>query len=128
MPYVDGFVLAVPRKKMAAYASLAKKCGKIWKEFGALDYCECVGDDLDVSMGVPFPKIVKPKKDETVVFSYIMYKSRAHRDRINAKVMADPRLLALCDPKKLPFDCKRITFGGFKVLVRAAAATRTKGK
>lgn len=119
MAYVDGYVLAVPLKNIAAYTQLAKKASKIWKEHGALDYCECVGDDLEVPMGVPFPKIVKPKKGETIVFSYVLYKSRAHRDRVNAKVMSDPRLTAMCDPKKMPFDCKRMTFGGFKVLVRA---------
>jgi uncharacterized protein YbaA (DUF1428 family) len=119
MPYVDGYVLAVPRKNIAAYTRLAEKASKIWKEHGALDYCESVGDDLDVGMGVPFPKIVKPKKDETIVFSYVVYKSRAHRDRVNAKVWADPRLSAMCDPKNMPFDCKRMAFGGFKVLVKA---------
>jgi uncharacterized protein YbaA (DUF1428 family) len=119
MPYVDGFVLAVPKKNLPAYKRLAQKASKVWREHGALEYRECVGDDLDVKFGVPFPKLVKPRAGETVVFSWIVYKSRAHRDRVNAKVMADPRLTDMCDPKKLPFDCKRMVYGGFKVLVEA---------
>ncbi len=117
MAYVDGFVLAVPEKNMKAYKSLALKASKIWKEYGALEYRECVGDDMNVAWGVPFPKLVKPKKGETVVFSWIVYKSRSERDKVNAKIMADPRMAKMCDPKNMPFDCKRITFGGFKVLV-----------
>ncbi|MEK6675329.1 MAG: DUF1428 domain-containing protein [Planctomycetota bacterium] len=119
MPYVDGFVLPVPKKNLKAYASMAKKAGKVWREHGALDYKECAGDDLDVKFGVPFPKTLKVKPDETVVFSWIVYKSRAHRDSVNAKVMKDPRLLKMMDPKAMPFDCKRMTCGGFKVLVSA---------
>ncbi|NOT00954.1 MAG: DUF1428 domain-containing protein [Phycisphaerales bacterium] len=117
MPYVDGFVLPVPKKNMAAYGRMARKAGKIWREHGALEYRECVGDDLDMKWGIPFTRIVKLKPGETIVFSWIVYKSRAHRDRINAKVMADPRLAPMMDPKKMPFDCKRMTCGGFKVLV-----------
>ncbi len=118
MRYVDGFVLAVPKKNLKAYARLAAQAGKIWREHGALDYKECVGDDLEVAAdcGVPFNKLIKLKPGETVVFSYIVYKSRAHRDKVNAKVMSDPRLKM---PKKMPFDVKRMTHGGFKVLVEA---------
>jgi uncharacterized protein YbaA (DUF1428 family) len=92
MKYVDGYVLVVPKKNIAAYRRLAQKAGKIWREHGALEYFECVGDDLDVKCGVPFPKITKLKPGETVVFAWIVYKSRAHRDRVNGKVMNDPRL------------------------------------
>lgn len=116
MPYVDGFVLSVPVKKIPAYRRIAKIACNVWKEHGALDYRECVGDDLKVPFGVPFPKLVKPKKDETVVFSWIEYKSRKHRDRVNARVMADPRMAKMCNAP-MPFDCKRMTWGGFKVLV-----------
>ena len=117
--YVDGFVLPVPKKKLNAYALIAKKAGKIWREHGALDYKECVGDDLNIKMGVPFPRQMKIKPGETVVFAYIVYKSRAHRDRVNAKVMKDPRISAMCDPKDMPFDCNRMVYGGFTVLVDA---------
>lgn len=117
MRYVDGFVLPVPKKNLNAYVQMAKKASKIWREHGALDYKECVGDDLDIKMGVPFPRQMKLKPGETVVFAYIVYKSRAHRDRINAKVMKDPRLANMCDPTNMPFDCTRMTYGGFKVLV-----------
>jgi len=118
MPYVDGFVLPVPKKNLQAYRRIARKAGRIWREHGALEYRECVGDDLDVKMGMPFPRLVKRKPGETVAFSWIVYKSRAHRDRVNAAVMKDPRL-AKMDPKSMPFDCKRITCGGFKVIVDA---------
>ena len=117
MGYVDGYVLPVSKKKLKQYAGIAKKCGKIWREHGALDYKECVGDDLDSKFGIPFPKQLKIKPGETVMFSFIVFKSRAHRDRVNAKVMQDPRLMAMCDPKNMPFDCKRMLCGGFKVLV-----------
>ena len=89
----------------------------MWREYGALDYRECIGDDLNTEMGLPFPKLAKAKKGETVIFAYIVYKSRAHRDKVNAKVMKDPRLSAMCDPKDMPFDCKRMTYGGFKTIV-----------
>ena len=115
--YIDGFVLPVPKKNLAAYFRIAKKAGKIWQECGALDYKECVGDDLDVKMGLSFPKGIKAKPGETVVFSYIVYKSRAHRDAVNAKVMKDPRIAEMCDPKDMPFDCKRMLYGGFKAMV-----------
>ena len=115
--YVDGFVLPVPKKKMAAYRRMAKKASKIWREFGALDYKECVGDDLQVKVGLPFPKGIKAKPGETVVFSYIVYKSRAQRDAVNARIMKDPRILKLCDPKDMPFDSNRMLYGGFKAIV-----------
>jgi uncharacterized protein YbaA (DUF1428 family) len=119
MPYVDGFVLPVPKKNLQAYARMARKAGKVWREHGAIDFKECVGDDLNVKMGVPFPKQVKVKPGETVVFSYIVFKSRAHRDRVNAKVMKDPRLADMMDAKAMPFDAKRMVYGGFKILVAA---------
>ena len=116
MSYVDGYVLPVPKKNIAAYRRLAQKASKVWRDHGALDYKECVGDDLKVKFGVPFPRNVKLKKGETVVFSWIIFKSRAHRNKVNEKVMKDPRLATLC-PDPMPFDCKRMTYGGFKVLV-----------
>jgi uncharacterized protein YbaA (DUF1428 family) len=119
MSYVDGFVLAVPKKKLRAYARMAKQAGRIWRKHGALDYKECVGDDLKVKMGTPFPRTIKLKPGETVVFSYIVFKSRAHRDRVNAKVMKDPRLADMMDPKDMPFDVERMNYGGFRVLVGA---------
>ena len=119
MPYVDGFVLPVPKKNLSSYRRMAQKAGKIWRQYGALDYKECVGDDLKVKMGVPFPQQMKVKPGETVVFSYIVYKSRAHRDRVNAKVMKDPHIQNMCDPKDMPFNVKRMAYGGFKVLVDA---------
>ena len=115
--YVDGFVLPVPRKNMAAYLRMAKKASKIWKEYGALDNKECIGDDLNVKMGTSFPKGIKTKPGETVVFSYIVYKSKAHRDSVNAKIMKDPRIAEMCDPKDMPFDCNRMLYGGFKAMV-----------
>jgi uncharacterized protein YbaA (DUF1428 family) len=119
MSYVDGFVVPVPKKNLPAYRRLAKKGGKIWREFGALDYKEWIGDDVPVGKLTSFPRSVKVKRGETVVFSWIVYKSRADRDRINAKVMKDPRLADMMDPKKLPFDGKRLIYGGFKLLVDA---------
>ncbi len=119
MSYVDGFVLPVPTKKLPAYRRMAQKAGKIWREHGALDYKECAGDDLKVKFGVPFTRQMKLKPGETVVFAYIVFKSRAHRDKVNALVMKDPRIANMCDPKDMPFDCKRMCYGGFKVLVDA---------
>ena len=116
--YVDGFVLPVPKKNLRAYLEMAKMGGKVWKSHGALEYRECVGDDLK-GIAWPFAKTVKAKSGETVVFSWIVYKSRAHRDRVNKKVMKDPRLLAMMDPKKMPFDVNRMAYGGFKVIVNA---------
>jgi len=117
--YVDGYVLPVPKKNLQTYRRIAQKAGKIWREHGALDYRECVGDDLAVKWGVPFPRQMKLKPGETVVFSYIVYKSRAHRDGVNAKVMKDPRLAAMMDESSMPFDCKRMVYGGFKTIVEA---------
>ena len=117
--YVDGFVLPVPKKNLAVYARIAKKASRIFRELGALEYKECAGDDLNVKMGLPFPRGIKSRPGETVVFSYIVYKSRAHRDAVNARVMKDPRIAALCDPKNMPFDCKRMLYGGFKIIAEA---------
>ena len=117
MRYVDGFVIPIPKKNLKAYVRKAQKACKIWREYGALDYCECVGDDLRAKMNQPFPRLAKVKPGETVIFSWILYKSRAHRDRVNAKVMKDPRITAMCDAKSMPFDWKRMAYGGFKVLV-----------
>jgi uncharacterized protein YbaA (DUF1428 family) len=117
--YVDGFVIPVPRKNIAAYRRIARKSGKVWREHGALDYVECVADDVKPGKHTSFPQSVKLKPDEVVVFSWIVYKSRRQRDRINAKVMKDPRLASMMDPKAMPFDGKRMFWGGFKVLVNA---------
>jgi uncharacterized protein YbaA (DUF1428 family) len=117
MPYVDGFVLAVPKKKLDAYRRMSTKAGKVWREHGALEYRECVGDDLNIKGMKTFPRLVKPKPGETVVFSWILYRSRTHRDRVNAKVMKDKRLAKMMDPKAMPFDMKRMVYGGFKTLV-----------
>jgi len=117
MSYVDGFVIPVPKKNLAAYRRIATKAGKIWREYGAIDYKECVADDVNIKFGKPFTKLAATKPGETVLFSFIVYKSKAHRDRVNAKVMKDPRINAMCDPKDMPFDSKRMSFGGFKVLV-----------
>ena len=117
MSYVDGFVVAVPKKNLAAYRSMSRKAGKVWREYGALEYRECVADDVKPGKHTSFPQSVKLKADEVVVFAWILYTSRAHRDRVNAKVMKDPRLAKMMDPKAMPFDPKRMIFGGFKVFV-----------
>jgi uncharacterized protein YbaA (DUF1428 family) len=117
--YVDGFVIPLPKKNLNAYRRLAQKAGKVWRDHGALDFKECVGDDLNVKMGLPFPRGIKIKPGETVLFSYIVFKSRANRDRVNAKVMKDPRLAKMMDPKAMPFDAKRMMYGGFKTIVEA---------
>jgi uncharacterized protein YbaA (DUF1428 family) len=117
--YIDGFVIPIPRKNVPAYRRMAKKAGKIWRELGALEYWECVGDDLKVKMAASFPRQMKAKKGETVAFSWIVYRSRAHRDSVNAKVMKDPRIAKMMDEKKPPFDMKRMLYGGFKVMVEA---------
>ena len=118
MPYVDGFIVAVPKKKLAAYVRLAKKAGKVWREYGALDYREWVADDVKPGKLTSFPQSVKLKPNETVVFSWITYKSRAQRDKINAKVMSDPRLKSMMDGESMPFDGKRMIYGGFASLVK----------
>ncbi len=119
MSYVDGFVLPIPKKNLAAYRKLAREAGKIWRKHGALDYKECAGDDLKIKGVVSFPKLAKAKSSETVFFSFIVYKSKAHRNQVNAKVMKDPRLAKMMDPKSMPFNVKRMAYGGFKVIVDA---------
>jgi uncharacterized protein YbaA (DUF1428 family) len=114
MSYVDGFVLPVPKKKLNAYWKMARLAGKVWKDHGAIDYVECVADDVKVGKRTSFPRSVKLKRGETVVFSWIVYKSRADRDRIMGKVMKDKRLAKMMDPKNMPFDAKRMFWGGFK--------------
>jgi len=114
-----GYVLPVPRKNLQAYRHMAQKAGKIWQEHGALEYRECAGDDLNVKWGVSFPRRMKLKRGETVVFSWIVFQSRTRRDRVNAKVMKDPRLAKMMEAKAMPFDVKRMVYGGFKVLVDA---------
>ena len=117
MSYVDGFLVPVPKRKAQAYLRMSRKAGKIWREYGALDYVECLADDVKPGKWTSFPQAVKLKAGEAVVFSWIVYKSRRDRDRINAKVMKDKRLASMMDPKKLPFDGKRMMWGGFKVKV-----------
>ena len=117
--YVDGYVIAVPKKNLKAYSRMAKEAGKIWREYGALDYKECAADDLNWKYGVPFGRLMKVKPGETVLFSYVVFKSRAHRDKVNGKVMKDPRIENMCDPKDMPFDVKRMVYGGFKTIVEA---------
>ena len=117
MPYVDGYVLPVPKKNLQVYARLARMAGKVWRDHGALEVRECVADDVKPGKHTSFPQSVKLKAGETVMFSWIVFKSRTHRDRVNAKVMKDPRLPKMMDPKAMPFDAKRMFYGGFKVLV-----------
>jgi uncharacterized protein YbaA (DUF1428 family) len=119
MAYVDGFVVPVPKKKLKAYQAMAKKASRVWRDHGAIEYKECIADDVKPGKVTSFPQSVKLKKDEIVVFSYVVYKSRAARDKCMAKVMKDPRLTAMMDPKNLPFDGKRMFWGGFKVFVSA---------
>jgi len=119
MAYVDGFIVPVPKKKLDAYRRLARKAGKVWREHGALDFKECVADDVKKGKWTSFPRSVKLKPGETVVFSWITYRSRAHRDKVNAKVMKDKRLADMMDMKSMPFDGKRMIYGGFKVFVSA---------
>ena len=117
MRYVDGFVVPVPKKKVQAYRRMAQKAGKVWREHGALEFCECIADDVKWGKRTSFPRSVKQKPGETVFFSYIVYKSKADRNRVNAKVMKDKRLASMMDPKAMPFDAKRMIYGGFKVMV-----------
>ena len=118
MKYVDGFVIPIRKSKVPAYLRMAKAAGKVWKEYGAVEYIEAAGDDLKIKgMVNSFPKMAKTKSGETVFFSFIVYKSRAHRDAVNKKVMADPRIQAMCNPKDSPFDFRRMAYGGFKALV-----------
>jgi len=116
VPYVDGFVMPIPKKNLEVYRRMARDAGKIWRKHGALEYWECAADDLNVKMGLPFPKGIKAKPGETILFSWILYKSRAHRDRVNARVMKDPKMAEM--PKEMPFDVKRMLYGGFKPLVQ----------
>ena len=116
---VDGFVIPVSKKNLPAYLRMARKCAPIFREHGALEVRECVGDDLAVKLGLPFTRAAKTKPGETVVFSWITFKSRAHRDRVNAKFMQDPRIAAICGVDNMPFDCARMAYGGFKVAVSA---------
>ncbi len=117
MSYADGFVAPVPRRKLAAYRQMARKAGKVWREHGALQYVECVADDVKRGKYTSFPRSVKLKRGEVVVFSWILYKSRKQRDRALAKVMKDPRLKKMMDPKAMPFDARRMFWGGFKPIV-----------
>jgi uncharacterized protein YbaA (DUF1428 family) len=119
MAYVDGFVLAVPKKKLAAYKKMAAAAGKVWREHGALEFRECVADDVKTGKVTSFPQSVKLKPGEVVLFSYIVYKNRAARDKINKKVMEDPRLNEMMKGKDMPFDVKRMIYGGFETLVEA---------
>ncbi len=116
MAYVDGFLVPVPKRKLAEYRRMARQAGKIWMEHGALEFRECVGDDLDVKMGTSFKDGTSLKRGETIMFSWITFKSKAHRDRVNANVMKDPRMEGM-DEKTVPFDVTRMLYGGFKVLV-----------
>jgi len=117
MSYVDGFVVPVPRKKLKTYRRMAQKAGRVWRDHGALEFRECVADDVKPGKRTSFPQSVKLKRGETVFFSFIVFKSRADRDRVNAKVMKDPRITGMGDVKDMPFDAKRMIYGGFKVLV-----------
>ena len=118
--YVDGYVIPLPKNKIDDYRRIAQKAGEVWRDHGALEYRECVGEDLDVKGQVSFLRLINSASDETVVFAWIVFKSRAHRDEVNAKVMKDPRL-AKMDSDAMPFDCKRMAYGGFEVLVEAFA-------
>lgn len=115
--YVDGYILPLPKKNLKAYQRIAQQAAKVWKDHGALLYREAAGEDLQRKWGVPFARLMKLRKGETVVFAYVEFKSRAHRDKVNARVMKDPRLAAMCDPKNMPFDPKRMVYGGFKFIV-----------
>ncbi|MBM3847777.1 MAG: DUF1428 domain-containing protein [Verrucomicrobia bacterium] len=117
--YIDGFVLTVPRKNLAAYKRIATKASKVWRDHGALEYRECVGDDMTIQGMVAFPKLTKAKPGEVVIFAFAVFKSRRHRDSANKKIMADPRLAAMCDEVKAVFDCGRMAYGGLKTLVHA---------
>ena len=119
MHYFDGFVVPVPKKKLDAYRRMARTASKVWRDHGALEYVECIADDVKPGKVTSFPQSVKLKPGETVVFAYVVYKSRAQRDRVMAKVMKDPRLADMMDPKKMPFDAKRMFWGGFKGLIEA---------
>ncbi|MFO1378682.1 MAG: DUF1428 domain-containing protein [Steroidobacteraceae bacterium] len=116
--YVDGFVLPIPKRNLAAYRRMARLGAKVWRDHGALDYVECIADDVKPGKWTSFPQSVKLKPGEVVWFSWIVFRSRRHRDQVNAKVMKDPRLAKMMDPKKMPFDGRRMIYGGFKVMVQ----------
>lgn len=115
--YVDGFVLKVERKNLKSYLKLAKLADKVWRDHGAIDYKETVSDDIKTDMGLSFAKLTKQKPSEVIIFSWITYKSKAHRNQVNKKVMKDPRLVDCMDPKTMPFDVKKMSYGGFKIIV-----------
>jgi uncharacterized protein YbaA (DUF1428 family) len=115
--YVDGFVLPIPKKNLEVYRKMSRAAGRVWKELGAVEYREAVGNDLKAKGFAAFPKLARARAGETVVFSWIVYKSRAHRDRVNAKVMKDPRIASMMKDKKMPFDVKRMAYGGFDIIV-----------
>jgi len=119
MTYVDGFIVPVPKRNKDAYLRMARKAGNVWRDHGALDYVECVADDVKKGKHTSFPQAVKLKPGETVIFAWATYKSRKHRDAVNKKVMKDPRLQGMMDPKALPFDGMRMFWGGFKTFVEA---------
>jgi len=122
--YIDGFLLSVPKKKLAAYRKLAARAGKIWREHGALDYRECVGDDVKVKGMMAFPKLARTKPREVVLFSFVVFKSRRHRDAANKRIMSDPRIAAMCAASGVDLDSQRMAYGGFKTLVRVAARSK----
>ncbi len=125
--YVDGFVIAIKKSKLRAYKKMAAAAGKIWLKYGALEYVECAGDDLNIKMCLPFTKLAKTKPGETVVFSYIVYKSRKHRDAVNKKVMADPKIHEMCpDPKDMPFSMNKMAYGGFTAMVDLSAKKKPR--
>ena len=117
MPYVDGFLLPIPRRNIERYKKMARLAATVWREHGALEYREAVGDDLKVKWGTAFPRVARAKSAETVIFAWIVYQSRAHRDRVNRKVMKDPRLAEMMQGMDMPFDMKRMAYGGFRVIV-----------
>jgi uncharacterized protein YbaA (DUF1428 family) len=117
MPYVDGFLLPIPRRNIERYKKMARLAAKVWREHGALEYREAVGDDLKVKMGTAFPRVARAKSGETVIFAWIVYQSRGHRDRVNRKVMKDPRIAEMMQDKDMPFDVKRMSYGGFRIIV-----------
>lgn len=123
MSYVDGFVLIVPTDRLEEYRAMADTAGKVWMEFGALDYRECVADDMKAEFGKSFNELAQTQPGETVIFSWIVYESKEKRDEINAKVMQDPRIKDSCDPENMPFDCKRMSYGGFRTIVEYSPAT-----
>ena len=117
MAYVDGFLLPIPRRNVKRYKVMAQLAARVWREHGAVEYHECVGDDLKVKMGMSFLRASRARAGETAIFAWILYKSRAHRDRVNKKVMKDPRIVKMMEDTQMPFDVKRMAYGGFRVIV-----------